>query len=223
MKISLGLLSFLLAVAASQATVTVQLRNGEVRTIDVNKDDVVGISFADAGASARPDGPAAACRGRSLNTEVQAVTGSSDESNAGKLLDEHAPSGNYSFHTARERNPWWEVDLGAVYRLDRVKIFNRTQPYSCGEGTCRGRAKTLQVLVAKDKPENLNSWYQDGWTKTYDNVSDNGGREFGGMDSDGPLVVSLKCRPARWLRLQLGQTGYLHLDKVDIFGTPAAE
>ncbi len=33
--------------------------------------------------------------------------------------------GKYAFHAARERNPWWQVDLEAVVPIERVVVFNR--------------------------------------------------------------------------------------------------
>ena len=33
--------------------------------------------------------------------------------------------GTYGFHTNRDANPWWHVDLGQLLSLDRVAIYNR--------------------------------------------------------------------------------------------------
>lgn len=32
------------------------------------------------------------------------------------------------FHTDSEYQPWWEVDLGSVYSISRVEVYNREQP-----------------------------------------------------------------------------------------------
>ena len=31
-------------------------------------------------------------------------------------------------HTNREKNPWWEIDLGSMQQIDRISLWNRTGP-----------------------------------------------------------------------------------------------
>ncbi len=46
-------------------------------------------------------------------------------------------------HTARgDRNQWWEVDLGGVYDIGTIKIFNRTD-------CCMDRLKDIYILVSE--------------------------------------------------------------------------
>src|SRR5262249_30467090 len=40
-------------------------------------------------------------------------------------LTDGSNSGGYGVHTAIEDNPWVRVDLGEVYQLKKVKVFNR--------------------------------------------------------------------------------------------------
>jgi len=105
-------------------------------------------------------------------------------------------SGGFGFHTESEPNPWWQVDLGAVKALAEIHIFNRRD-------CCSERARTLQVLLSSDGVS---------WTRVFSNP----GTVFG---ADGtPLRVSVKGLSARFVRLQLAETNYLHLDEVQVFG-----
>ncbi len=44
-------------------------------------------------------------------------------------------------HTAASNQPWWEVDLGAVYSLESVKVFNRTD-------CCQARLRGYSILAS---------------------------------------------------------------------------
>lgn len=109
--------------------------------------------------------------------------------------------GSYGFHTERERNPWWEVDLGETIDVTEVRIFNRVD-------VARERANTLKVLVSADGAD---------WKL----IHDQGGRSFGGADGR-PLRLPVKTENVRLVRLQLEAEETLHLDEVEVYGTPAA-
>lgn len=105
-------------------------------------------------------------------------------------------SGGFGFHTESEPKPWWQVDLGAVKALAEIRIFNRRD-------CCSERARTLQVLLSYDGVS---------WTRVFSNP----GSVFG---PDGaPLRVSVKGLSARFVRLQLAETNYFHLDEVQVYG-----
>lgn len=101
------------------------------------------------------------------------------------------------FHTDYEENPWWQVDLGARHSLSYALLYNR-------QDCCIERAKTLEVLLSNDG---------QSWQSVYKHD----GSVFGGADGH-PLRVELGCQKARFLRVQLRETNYLHLDEVEIFG-----
>lgn len=105
-------------------------------------------------------------------------------------------SGSYGFHTANERNPWWQVDLGDVKQIAEIRIFNRID-------CCPERARTIQVLLSNDGKS---------WTRVFAN----GGRVFGNS-VDKPLIVTLKGRSARYVRLQLAEKNWFHLNEVEIY------
>jgi hypothetical protein len=111
-------------------------------------------------------------------------------------------NGKFGFSTDRQENPWWQVDLGSLYYLTEVRVFNRIETQSVAE-----RAWTLIILLSHDSKN---------WTQVYDNQENL--IPFGGIDGY-PLIVNLDSQVARYVRLQLQETNYLHLDEVEIFGT----
>lgn len=105
-------------------------------------------------------------------------------------------SGFFGFHTGEEDRPWWQVDLGTVRALNEVRIYNRVDG-------ARDRARTLQVLLSDDG----SAWHR---------VHDQAGYTFDGANRR-PLRVLLAGRSARFVRLQLDERNYLHLDEVEIY------
>jgi hypothetical protein len=104
--------------------------------------------------------------------------------------------GRFGFHTGEEEQPWWQVDLGRVFSLGRVVVFNR-----CGLAE---RACDLQVLVS----EHGENFYQ---------VYEHDGTAFYGYSDDKPLVVSLAGVKGRYVRLQRAGKDYLHLDEIEAY------
>lgn len=107
-------------------------------------------------------------------------------------------TGQWGFHTAAEPNPWWQVDLGSVTALGRIRIFNR-----CDAGY-EARAAHLLVLLSEDGVDFRQVYQHDG-------------TPFLGKTDNRPLEVVLTGQSARFVRLQLPGTDYLHLDEVEIY------
>jgi FkbM family methyltransferase len=105
-------------------------------------------------------------------------------------------TGRPGFHTDIEDAPWWQVDLEAVHALNEVRVFNRMD-------CARERSRTLRVLLSDDG-------------ETWRCVHDQAGRTFGGADGR-PLRVLLAGERGRYVRLQLAERVFLHLDKVRVF------
>lgn len=105
-------------------------------------------------------------------------------------------TGDCSFHTDIEDNPWWFVDLGQVHTLTELRIYNRPGPY-------RARARTLKVLTSRD-------------SKTWQKIHDQAGYSFGGV-AGRPLRILLEQHPARYIALRLAERTCLHLDEVEIY------
>ena len=107
----------------------------------------------------------------------------------------------WGFHTGLDANPWWQVDLQAPVKLDRVVIHNRP-------GDFQDRQKTLALLVS-----------QDG--KTWQAAYQHGGAKFG--NGDAALTVPCGGREARYVRVQLAAKQYLHLNEVQVFAVGGAD
>jgi hypothetical protein len=103
------------------------------------------------------------------------------------------------FHTNNEVNPWWQVDLGAISQLTQVRVYNRLD-------CCSERSRTLQVLLS-DEGQN--------WRVVYSHD----GSLFGGADGN-YLDIKLNNEIARFVRVQLRETNWLHLDEVEVYGAP---
>lgn len=116
-------------------------------------------------------------------------------------------NGSYAFHTDREPNPWWQVDLGRPRPVARVVVYNRLD-YAPG----LHNADRLIILTSDDGKQ---------WTLAYDNE----GRHFGGVTDGKPLAVDFRkrsppCVQARFVRLQVRSPEplWFHLDEVEIYG-----
>lgn len=116
-------------------------------------------------------------------------------------------TGEFGFHTNKEFKPWWQVDLEAVYNISEIRVFN------CLTRN-RERSRTLEVLISLNGRD---------WQSVYLNEPY---YIFGGIDGN-LLIVTLpsKMTMTRYIRLQLRQENYLHLDEVEVYekSTPITE
>ena len=115
------------------------------------------------------------------------------------------PTGDYSFHTTDEYCPWWQVDLRTPHAIAEIVVHNRIKPPQTV-----GRAAPLAILRSDDG----RIWRMVLRTPAR--------QTFGGADGnplrcpfDPPIV-------ARFIRLSLTRRNCLHLDKVEVRGTPIA-
>jgi hypothetical protein len=96
------------------------------------------------------------------------------------------------FHTNNEMNPWWQVDLQGNYTLSYIMLYNRT-------GCCTERERTVRVLLSQDG----NNWQT---------IYSNNGSDFR------DLRVDARGRRARYVRVQLAEQNYFHLQEVEVYG-----
>ncbi len=106
-------------------------------------------------------------------------------------------TGYYGFHTNLDYSPWWQVDLGSSQALNEIRIFNRLD-------SGRERSRTLQVLVSE-------TGEPGSWVLKHNHD----GATFGGTDGR-PLRV-FPNSTARFVRVQLNEHAYLHLDEVEVY------
>ena len=112
--------------------------------------------------------------------------------------------GKWGFHTAHESQPWWQVDLGESFVLDRLLLYNRC------DGVFARRAAQIQVLLSADGREFRQVYQHDGTV-------------FLGQPDNKPLGVPLRGAEARFVRLQLPGRDYFHLDEVEVYGVDSGE
>ena len=116
-------------------------------------------------------------------------------------------TGRFGFHTAsREQDPWWQVDLGEVVRLDRVVIYNRTDAPP-------ERTRHIRILVDEQA---------DG--HSFRPVYQHDGVTFHGFKEQSPLVVRFDGRDvtARIVRLQVPGRCSFALDEVEVYAANAS-
>ncbi|MHB1038307.1 MAG: HzsA-related protein [Pirellulales bacterium] len=108
-------------------------------------------------------------------------------------------NGKWGFHTGFDQQPWWQVDLGAVAPLDELVIYNRSDDLGAAQ-----RAIGLVVQLSDDGR---------AWREVYRHK----GPVFRGTPDGKPLAAPLGGAKARYLRIQLSQPGFLHLDEVEVY------
>ena len=105
-------------------------------------------------------------------------------------------------HTLADPNSWWEVDLEDVYSINLVKIWNRTD-------CCSERLNNFYV-IASDVPfisQDLTQTLAQPGVEVYHFAGE------AGRETNIDLVAD-----ARYLRIQLGNPGYLQLAEVEVMG-----
>jgi hypothetical protein len=106
--------------------------------------------------------------------------------------------GRRKFHTALEHNPWWQVDLGGFATIHEIHIYNTTEPTA-------GRFTNFSLAVSIEG---------EIWMEIFAKQDDTSlGVPF---IWNGPGTAW-----GRFVRVTLLGTNYLHLDQVEVYGTPS--
>jgi hypothetical protein len=113
-------------------------------------------------------------------------------------------TGYYQCHTELELQPWWQIDLLELYALNEIRVYNR-----CDNVVAQSRLSRLSILISID---GIN------WKTA---VERDDLQVVGGLGSEPYRWLAPSRAIARFVRLQLPDTAYLHLDQVEIFGDPA--
>ena len=106
-------------------------------------------------------------------------------------------NGQFGFHTNQDNKPWWHVDLGEATVLDRVVIYNRC--------TVSERARNIDVRISADGVTFKSFYLHDG-------------KIFMGVTDKKPLVVDMKGAIARFVRVQVHERTWMHLDEIEVYG-----
>src|SRR5271170_2990165 len=109
-------------------------------------------------------------------------------------------SAEAGFHTDREQDPWWQVDLEGEYLIRRVVIFNRRHTAH--------RLRHFSLLRSLDGHE---------WKRFFRKIDST---VFGDVD-DRPYVAEIAGdHPARFVRVRLDGYEWLHFNECQAFGDP---
>ncbi len=108
-------------------------------------------------------------------------------------------------HSADPNQPWWQVDLGSGYAIDRIQLWNRTD-------CCSERLANFTVFVA--------STDMNGRTLAQLNA-DPAVRKVAVASLNGAINVVLPTgATGRYVRVQLNGVNSLSLAEVQVFGSP---
>lgn len=113
------------------------------------------------------------------------------------VMEVDVPGRDFFFHTEQEDDPWWCVDLGAIYEISRIIVLNRPNlPHGM-------RAARMRVFVGiKDETMKL----------VFDAVASD-------WDPYTPLIVNMNDVFGQNVKIVLDNYAVLHLKDVQIFGS----
>ncbi|MEM6633241.1 MAG: discoidin domain-containing protein [Bacteroidota bacterium] len=105
-------------------------------------------------------------------------------------------------HTTSEVNPWWEVDLGSFSQIDQIRVVNRS-------GAGLDRLSNFYVLVSASSMQgsDLSNLLNDNSIEQFHFPGTAGTEETFSTNSGG-----------RYVRIQLGGSGILHMAEVEVQG-----
>ncbi|GBR67880.1 hypothetical protein GKA01_07920 [Gluconobacter kanchanaburiensis NBRC 103587] len=105
-----------------------------------------------------------------------------------------------AFHTGFEKNPWWSLELRQLSHVRQIIIFNR-----CDNEEYARRLSRFSLLKSDD------GLY---WEEFYQKTS----TEYIGGEFGEPLQIETDL-VTRHIRIVLDGTSFLHLSKVNVYGT----
>jgi predicted SAM-dependent methyltransferase len=112
-------------------------------------------------------------------------------------------TGSYNCHTGLDSPPWWRVDLGEVQQISEVRIYNRIST----DNAILARMSRLEIQVSDD----------DLTWKTVFRKETN--TLLRGPTRTSPFIwIPEEQASGRYVRIQLLDKQYLHLEQVEIYG-----
>ena len=109
-------------------------------------------------------------------------------------------------HTQSEDNPWWEVDLESIARIQTVKIYNRTD-------CCQDRMNNFFLLFS-DEPIDPEKEFSDL-------LNEPGITALNFIDPVGDSLFLEVGTTGRYMRIQLGSANLLHFAEIEVIGCNA--
>jgi len=151
--------------------------------------------------------------GPPVNLALQkAAAQSSTLNHTGMAVDARAVDGNTDgdyfhasvSHTNSEPQAWWQLDLGQVYSLEQIRVWNRTD--------CCGTRLSNFYIFLSDLPfasYDLNTTINQAGVSSYH------------VAGAAPAALTQAVnRTGRFVRVQLVGTNYLSLAEVEVWGVP---
>lgn len=111
--------------------------------------------------------------------------------------------GNSVTHTDSDNEAWWQVDLGRIYVLQQIKIFNRTD-------CCSDRLSNFYIFVSD------NPFTSTDLTTTINQPGVDSYYFDGNVES---LAYAFSLQSGRYIRIQLTGSDPLSLAEVEIYGS----
>ncbi len=158
----------------------------------------------------KPVSTESSARGRIISTGKHATQSSispwsreaTPEADAGRVVS-GTFTGSYNSHTNLDSPAWWRVDLDRVQQINEVHIYNRVD----ANPAIRARLSRLEIQVSDDD----RNWHTAFRKET--------AVPLGGRHGRTPFIWKPDAAvSARFLRIQLLERQYLHLEQVEIFG-----
>jgi FkbM family methyltransferase len=120
----------------------------------------------------------------------------------GQTEDNNLTSGfrrqTYAMHTSKHPAPWVKIDLQHQAAIRCIVVFNRDQ--------LMHRSMSLEIYLSSDDAI---------YSKCYSHI---GKAPFGGQFDGNPLIVRFNTsQQVRFIKLQLADNNFLHLDQVEIY------
>jgi hypothetical protein len=113
-------------------------------------------------------------------------------------------------HTNLEYRPWLQIDLGAVYDISEIKIYNRTDSRQVQD-----RLNNFWVVYSDSEI------ISNGSTRNGTSVKPFGSTGPLGASTQNPRILRQNAKNVRYIRIYLTGTNYLHLAEVQVFGVPS--
>ena len=115
-------------------------------------------------------------------------------------------TGGHQFHTQFEAYPWWSFDLLGVARIEEIRVYNRVDSVGCAR-----RLRHFFVETSVDDAD---------WSMVYTKHDE---AMVGGADGS-PLIIAFdEPIAARFVKLTVVDSAFLHLDQVEVYGEAAPE